>query len=273
MTATCLVFGIGIASLGNGLEAAHVENRPPARDEFLIIPLRIHILQSRDVEMADCKLRDADVTRIVGKLNAIWSPAGIHFGIESIIREPARPTGPIPSPGRAQRGSTGTPGLPVALAEAEPGVRRPQRPLLPRAAVQWGLPRWRQRHPPGEGRAQSGRGGNGRAGHERVLGHTLGAALGLRPKREPRTSLLALGTTGAALDAAESEHRRVAKTIPGAMTVAEMSRSADAAQAAGQSERAKRLRAWLAEISNDTKVQKGTGRGPDAPPPTPRSCS
>jgi hypothetical protein len=34
-------------------------------------------------------LKDADVSQIVGKLNAIWHKAGLHFGLESIVREPA----------------------------------------------------------------------------------------------------------------------------------------------------------------------------------------
>jgi hypothetical protein len=92
MASSCLVFAIGISSLGNGLESARVVEQAPARDEVLIVPLRIHILQSRDVDLADCKLRDGDVARIVGKLNATWSPAGIRFGLESILHEPAAPT-------------------------------------------------------------------------------------------------------------------------------------------------------------------------------------
>ena len=87
----CLV--IGLATLAGGPEALHDPAQPIAADRFLIIPLRAHVLTAPDLELANCKLKDADVTRIVGKLNTIWNKAGIHFGLESIVREPAAQRG------------------------------------------------------------------------------------------------------------------------------------------------------------------------------------
>jgi hypothetical protein len=60
----------------------------PAAD-FVIIPLRVHVLTAPDIDIAHCKLSDADVARVVGNINAIWHKAGIHFGVESVLREPA----------------------------------------------------------------------------------------------------------------------------------------------------------------------------------------
>jgi hypothetical protein len=272
MTASCLILAIGIASLGDGLESARAENPPPAGDEFLIVPLRIHILQSRDLDLADCKLRDADIARIAGKLNAIWSPARIRFGIESILREPAAQTGRF-----------------LLLAELNAGQLGIQdfQLLLPKPSQAFdGLNAFVLHELPFNGAYLGGdnvilqekaeldavAGGTDEP-VARVLGHTLGVALGLRPKRGPRTGLLALGTTGVALEVDECERaRRIARTVPGAMNPAELRQAADAAQAAGQADRAKRLRGWLAEVPTETKAQKGARRDPDAPSPTPRSC-
>jgi hypothetical protein len=84
-----------------------------------------------------------------------------------------------------------------------------------------------------------------------VLGFTIGVALGLEARREPMTSLLALGTTGTDLSASVIDRaRRVAKTVAGVMTIDETQKAA----AAGQADRAKRLRAWLAEVAAAKKA-------------------
>src|SRR5262245_32543214 len=62
---------------------------PPPYDQFLVIPLRVHILKADDLAEVDCKLADADIERVVGKVNGIWHNAGIHWGLESIVREAA----------------------------------------------------------------------------------------------------------------------------------------------------------------------------------------
>jgi hypothetical protein len=93
----------------------------------------------------------------------------------------------------------------------------------------------------------------------RVLGFALGRALGLQPRREVETSLMALGTNGVALDADDVDRvRRVAKTINGTMTFAEARQSGEAAQAAGHVDRAKRLRSWLGEIERAAKQRGDT---------------
>lgn len=70
--------------------AAPVEPaNPPPFEDWLLIPLRIHLLQSSNVPAARTTLQEADVDRILGKVNAIWSQAGITFWPESIVREEA----------------------------------------------------------------------------------------------------------------------------------------------------------------------------------------
>lgn len=66
---------------------------PPAAweraGEYLIVPLRIHVLRSGRHPELNCSLADEDVRRILGKINGIWAQAGIQFYIEGLRREPA----------------------------------------------------------------------------------------------------------------------------------------------------------------------------------------
>jgi len=253
MNANSLVVAIGIAALGVGPDP----EQPPASDQFLIVPLRAHVLTAPDLELADCNLKDADVTRIIGKLNTIWDKAGIHFGLESIVREPA-----------AQRDRF------RLLAELNQGrlALSDYQLVLPRQSrVFDGLHAFFVHQLPFNGaylgddcvivqerpQLKAVEGGSDEP-LPRVLGSTLGQALGLERRREPETSLMASGTNGVALDAGEVERaRRVAKTIKGVMTFAETGQAAEAAQAAGQSDRARRLRSWLAEIPGAVNPKAG----------------
>src|SRR4051794_4331549 len=80
-----LVPAVGIAA---GDEAsAPVVTEVPAYDQFVVIPLRVHILTATDLPEVDCHLTDADVGRILGKVNRIWEKAGVHWGLESVVRE------------------------------------------------------------------------------------------------------------------------------------------------------------------------------------------
>ncbi len=62
---------------------------PPGYETFVVVPLRVHVLSSEDLPEVDCHLKDDDVRRIVGKVNGVWGKAGVVFGLESIVREPA----------------------------------------------------------------------------------------------------------------------------------------------------------------------------------------
>ena len=66
----------------------NVEN-PPSLESFLVLPLRLHVLRATDLPEVDCALTDADLARILTKVNRIWHNAGIHWGLETVVREPA----------------------------------------------------------------------------------------------------------------------------------------------------------------------------------------
>jgi len=89
MFAMSLVLAMSFSFVDPCPELVRVAMDPPAADQFLIVPLRIHILRTPDLELANCKLEDGDVERVVCNLNTIWSKAGIVFGIESIVHEAA----------------------------------------------------------------------------------------------------------------------------------------------------------------------------------------
>jgi hypothetical protein len=77
---------------------------PPPDEQFFVIPLRVHILRSAELPDVNCALADSDVARILKKANAIWHNAGIHLGLESLVREPAAHTDQF----RQARGSSGS---------------------------------------------------------------------------------------------------------------------------------------------------------------------
>lgn len=57
----------------------------------LTIPLRVHLVQSETNPDMCTTLVEADVRRILGKVNKVWSQAGIQFEIESIGPTQAQP--------------------------------------------------------------------------------------------------------------------------------------------------------------------------------------
>ena len=218
---------------------------PPPTSEFVIVPLRVHILTADGLPEVDCKLTDDDIRRIIGKVNLVWSAAGVHWGLDSIVHEPAakqerfrtlrddNENKPIPLEAfrlLAPESSRAKDGLNVyyihnfsvngvylgnhtafvqetaKLHEVEGGIDEP-------------LPR--------------------------VTAHELGHSLGL-PHRQARTNLLASGTTGTTLNAAEVEKARgLAKKTPGAMVLTELKAAIESEKVES---RATMLKTWLEEI-------------------------
>lgn len=219
---------------------------PPAYERFLVIPLRVHILRSSELDEVNCNLDDADIDRILGKVNGVWHRAGIHFGLESLVREPAQQQERF----RLVRDLNGS--APVGLF----------RVLLPETSRKFaGLHVYFVHQFPvngvymGEDFAivkETARLRNVEGGIDepipRVTAHELGHALGL-PHRQDRTNLLASGTTGTALNQAEVERARDrASRIAGAVTVAELRQAAERARDRHDREQARRLWGWLADI-------------------------
>ena len=215
----------------------------------MIVPLRIHILTTPDLELANCKLEDGDVERVVRNLNTIWRKAGIVFGVESIVHEAAVGQDRFRLIVQMNEGQIGLPDFQL---------------LLPKPSRAFdGLHAYFFHELPFNGAylaeesvvVQEGAELNRVAGGiddpmARVLGHCFGRTFGLRPREEPKSSLLALGTTGIDLDSGEIDRaRRVARTIKGVLTVADARKAAEAAEAAGRTEEAKHLRSWLRSIA------------------------
>ena len=44
---------------------------PPPTSEFVVVPLRVHILTADGLPEVDCKLTDDDIRRIIGKVNLV----------------------------------------------------------------------------------------------------------------------------------------------------------------------------------------------------------
>ena len=58
-------------------------------EDFLLAPLRVHLLSASNAPNVHTTLKETDLTRILGKINGIWSQAGITFHLESLVREEA----------------------------------------------------------------------------------------------------------------------------------------------------------------------------------------
>lgn len=57
----------------------------------ITLPVRIHLMQSDSIPAMHTTLVEADVKRIMGQVNTVWSQAGIQFEIESISPTSATP--------------------------------------------------------------------------------------------------------------------------------------------------------------------------------------
>jgi len=219
---------------------------PPAYDEFLVIPLRVHLLSATDLPEVNCLLSDADVRRIVGKVNGIWHKAGIHWGLETPVREPAARQARF----RLARDLAGKDDLrlfPLLIPEASrdfDGLHVYYLHAFPVNGVYMGDDYAIVQE---TAKLREVEGGIDEP-IPRVTAHELGHALGLS-HRQARTNLLASGTTGTGLNANEVDRARAtARAIKGVATVAELRRTAAESSKSDDLPRARRLWTWLAEI-------------------------
>jgi len=58
-------------------------------DDYLVAPVRVHLLSAKDLPSIQTTLVEADIQRILGKLNVVWAQAGLHFYLESLVAEEA----------------------------------------------------------------------------------------------------------------------------------------------------------------------------------------
>ncbi|MFM8468512.1 MAG: Matrixin, partial [Limisphaerales bacterium] len=57
--------------------------------DFLLAPLRVHLLTATNEPAIHTTLTSNDVVRILGKVNRVWAQAGVTFYLESLHAEPA----------------------------------------------------------------------------------------------------------------------------------------------------------------------------------------
>ena len=92
-SAVCGLF-FAIASVHRGICASPSEpaaklGEPAEKLPAVIVPVRVHLMQSKTTPVMHTTLVESDVRRIFGKVNMVWAQAGIHFEIESIVRTEA----------------------------------------------------------------------------------------------------------------------------------------------------------------------------------------
>ena len=207
-----LVTLLAVLLTGRATSAAETATNAFTFNDFLLVPLRFHLLSAKDAPQLATTLTESDITRILGKMNGIWAQAGVHFYRESLIHEEAEQQDlyrePLKQPGLewllALRRLATTRGRwfdlyylnqmkvngvyfsdgifvkdTASLRSVDGGIDEP----LPRVSSHEPLPR--------------------------VSSHELGHAFSL-PHRQAVTNLMASGTTGTVLNAVEIAQARAA---------------------------------------------------------------
>jgi hypothetical protein len=235
-------------------------------EQFVIIPLRVHVLTSPDIDQADCKMTEADAARMVGNINAIWHKAGIHFGVESILREPVVQRERFLIVAGLGGGQVGPNDLRILLprtSRAFDGVHVYFFHDLPFNSTFMGDDLVFTNE---QAQVQQIAGGS-KDPVSRVTAHALGNLMALPNLNDPK-NLMGNGTSGIALTGSQAEAaRKVARTISGATTVAALRKAEKAAETKGDTATARRLHSWLAEIPG---AGAGTSRGRDGASPRSR---
>jgi hypothetical protein len=211
-----------------------------APESFRFVPVRVHLLRSRIAPAADTRLTARDIERIFRKANGIWHAAGLHLWVESVVEESA-------ANAESRRDD-----LALTL-DTLPSLR----PAASRAEAMFHVYYVRAMSVNGVYMSRDTIFVQDSAHLEpvaggideplpRVTSHELGHALGL-PHRQSRTNLMASGTTGMSLNAAEIETaRHSAYTLPWILPAEDFLKQAETCLGLGQqSEAASRLRAII----------------------------
>ena len=202
--------------------------------DFLLAPLRIHLLTSTNEPTIHTTLTSNDVTRILGKVNHVWAQAGITFYLESLRIEPA-----VNTEGFRDHVKTNS----DALLRLRPESSKATNVFHVYFLKQFGpngicirginFVKDTASLRPVEGGLDEPL--------PRVTSHELGHALTL-PHRQDVTNLLASGMSGAWLNESEiKQAREAAQTKPWIQTAPDVWKNADALRIANQPVEARRL--------------------------------
>jgi len=170
-------------------------------NEQLLVPLRMHLLAAKDVPEITTTLTDKDVTRILHKINLVWAPAGLHFYLESVVKEEAA----NPEVFLAQSGAAERFGLLSLRPEKSKALTIFHVYYLKRMSVN-GIYLGEAIFVKDTASLRAVAGGIDEA-LPRVTSHELGHAFGL-PHRQDTTNLMASGTTGIGLNDEEIQRVR-----------------------------------------------------------------
>jgi hypothetical protein len=172
-------------------------------DDFLIVPLRVHLLTSADGSPLNTSFTEEDFARILPKMNRVWSQAGIHFHLESLVKEAAAP-GDIPEDISAKKANGW---LPAHIPPASHATNAFNIYYIKRFAAN-GVYFKRGIFVKDTASLKEIAGGIDEP-LPRVTSHELGHALSL-PHRQDVTNLMASGTTGTWLNDDEITRARAA---------------------------------------------------------------
>ncbi len=239
-----VIVAAALVSGARGQEAGNAES-------LVVVPLHVHVLKAEGMEDIDCVLSDADLDRIVAKVNQVWRPAGVYFREASRRRETAA-------------GLEAYRALRERLGEREMPLGRYRR-LVPRETLtDDGLHVYYVHRLPVNGVYLGQRvamvqetaalrevAGGIDEPLPRVTSHEIGHALGL-PHRQDRTNLMASGTTGTSLNEAEVEKAHGdAAEVPGARSLDGIRSQARLARERGDESEAIEMEAFLEELGRD----------------------
>ena len=248
MTRLHLVLAVLLA-LADSVRASESTTQT-AFDDFLIVPLRAHFLSSSQSADLGTTLQRADLIRILGKVNRVWSHGGLHFYLES-LQENEEIDAPVPE------GHVGVEAwwLVRHLPEDRRGegmlnayfIKRfgPNGIFFPRAIVVKDTASLRAVE------------GGIDEPIPRVLSHEIGHAFGL-PHRQDTFNLMASGTTGTQLNEAEiATVRAAAKSKGWIVSAADVLRKADSAYDRGELSEARTLYRTIKDLAvDDSRLER-----------------